>query len=180
MKVEVTKDKATRIINSGQVVLVSCSYKEKPNIITLAWCMPLSHNPPLVGISIAKTHLSSEMIKKTDEFVVNVPSLDLLQSVFFCGTHSGRQVDKFKETGFTAEDAHRLKKAPLIKECSGHLECQLRNVREAGDHFLFIGEVVYASAKKELFQETWLMDKMKLIFHLGGKFFTSSGEKIEL
>jgi len=180
MKVEVAKDKALRIINSGQVVLVSCAYEERANIITLAWCMPLSHKPPLVGISIAKTHLSSELIKKTDEFIINVPGLDLLKNVVYCGTHSGRQVDKFKQTGFTPEKACRLKKTPVIKECLGHLECRLRNVREAGDHFLFIGEVVCACAEKELFHETWLIDRVKLIFHLGGSCFTSSGGKIEI
>lgn len=173
MKIEIPKEKANRIINSGQVILVSSAYKEKANIITLAWNMPLSHKPALLGISVAKTHLSAELIKKSEEFIVNVPSLDLLKSVVYCGTHSGREVDKFKEAGLTAQKASRLVKTPLIKECIGHLECYLRDVKEAGDHFLFIGEVIYACAEETLFTEIWQVDKVKLLYHLGGKSFST-------
>jgi len=180
MKIEVTKDKANRIINSGQVILVSCAYKDKTNIITLAWNMPLSHKPPLLGISVAKTHFSAELIKKSKEFIVNVPSFELLNSVVYCGTHSGRDTDKFKESRLEPEKANRLIKTPLIKECIGHLECYLRDVKEVGDHFLFIGEVIYTCAREDLFKETWQPEKVKLIFHLGGKFFTTSDKKIEI
>lgn len=180
MKIEVSKDRANRIINPGEVVLVSCSYKDKANIITLAWTTPLSHSPALLGISVAMSHLSAELIKKSAEFVVNVPSLDLLNSVVYCGTHSARDTDKFKESGLTQEKADILSKAPRIKECIGHLECYLRDVKETGDHFLFIGEVVGAFAEEDLFKEMWLVDKARLIFHLGGRCFTASDKKIEV
>lgn len=179
MKIEVPKEKANRIINSGQVILVSCAYKDKTNIITLAWNTPLSHKPPLLGISVARTHLSAELIKKSGEFIVNVPSFDLLESVVYCGTHTGREVDKFKEAGLIAQKANRLVNTPLIKECIGHLECYVRDIKETGDHFLFIGEVIYASAEDNLFIDVWDVNKVKLIFHLGGKFFTTSDKKIE-
>ncbi|MFC1624734.1 flavin reductase family protein [Candidatus Omnitrophota bacterium] len=179
MKVEISKDRANRLINSGQVVLASCAYKDKTNIITLAWCMPLSHKPPLLAISVGKARFSSELIRKSEEFIVNVPSLDLLKSVVYCGTHSGRDVDKFKASGLRAQKANRLTKPPLIKECIGHLECYLRDVKEVGDHFLFIGEIIHAYAEEDLFSGTWQVDKVNLIFHLGGKFYTSSREMIK-
>jgi flavin reductase (DIM6/NTAB) family NADH-FMN oxidoreductase RutF len=180
MKIEIPKEKANRIVNSGQVILVSCAYKDKANIITLAWNTPLSHKPALLAISVAKVHLSAELIQKSQEFIVNVPSLDLLDSVVYCGTHSGRDIDKFQKANLTPEKANRLIKTPLIKECVGHLECYLRDVREAGDHLLFIGEVIFACAQEDLFKETWQPDKVKLIFHLGGKSFTSWDKKIEV
>lgn len=180
MKIEIPKDKANRIINAGEIILVSCSYKDKTNIITLAWNTPLSHKLPLLGISIARTHLSAELIRKSEEFIVNVPSFDLLKSVVYCGMHSGREVDKFKETQLTPQKANRLVNTPLIKECIGHLECYLRDVKEVGDHFLFIGEVIYACVEEDFFKETWQVDKVKLIFHLGGRFFTTSAKLVEV
>lgn len=179
MKTEISKDRANRIINAGQVVLVTCAYKDKANIITLAWTTPLSHKPALLGISVAKTHLSAELIRKSEEFIVNVPGMDSLKSVVYCGTHSGRETDKFKESGLSREKANVLIKTPRIKECMAHLECYLRDIKEAGDHLFFIGEVVYACAEEDLFKEIWQVDKTKLIFHLGGKSFTSSDKKIE-
>lgn len=180
MKKEIALNKANRLINSGAVILVSSCYKDKENIITLAWNSPLSHNPPLLGVSIAKTHLSSELIKKSKEFVVNIPSLDLLDKVVFCGTHHGHDIDKFKEAKLTALKASRLVNTPLIKECIGHLECLLRDAKEVGDHILFIGQVVFASAEEELFNDTWLPGKVKLVYHLGGSNFTSSQDLIKV
>lgn len=180
MKIEIPLNKATRLINSGQVVLVSSCYKDKPNIITLAWNMPLNQKPPLLGISVAKTHLSGELIRRSEEFIVNIPAIDLLDKVVFCGTHSGRDRDKFKEAKLTPTKANRLIKTPLIAECIGHLECYLRDIKELGDHILFIGEIIYTSAESDLFKETWQVDRIKLIYHLGGKFFTASDKLIEI
>ena len=179
MKKEVPLAKANRLINSGQVILVTSSYKDKANIITLAWNTPLSHKPPLVGISVAKTHLSSELIIKSEEFIVNVPPVELLKQTIYCGTHSGREIDKFKEADLTAGRAKRLIKTPLIEECIGSLECYLRDVKEVGDHNLFIGEVICAQVEEDFFDEVWKTDKVKLIYHLGGKFFTESGKLLE-
>jgi flavin reductase (DIM6/NTAB) family NADH-FMN oxidoreductase RutF len=37
-------------------------------------------------------------------------------------------------------------KPPLIKECFGHIECRVVNHLTCGDHTLFVGEAVAASA----------------------------------
>jgi flavin reductase (DIM6/NTAB) family NADH-FMN oxidoreductase RutF len=180
MKREIPLQKSNRLINSGQVILVTSCYKDKTNIITLAWSSPLSHKPPLLGISVAKTHLSCELIHKTKEFAINIPSLELLDKVVYCGTHHGYDIDKFKEAKFTAVKANRLIKIPLIKECIGHLECILRDSKDIGDHILFIAEVVFASVEDSFFNEVWNLKKIRLIYHLGGTNFTASGELIKI
>jgi len=178
MKIDIPLEKANRIINSGQVILVSCAYEKRATIVTLAWNMPLAHKPPLMAISLAKKRFSYELIKQSGEFVVNVPGIELFDEVVYCGTHSGRDVDKFKETNLTAERPRALKSAPLIKECIGHLECRLQGEKEAGDHIIVIGSIVRACADKRFFDEKWNVDKVKLIYHLGDKFFTTSAKQI--
>ena len=179
MKREVPPEKATRLLSSGNVIMVTSAYKDKTNIITLAWKTPLSHKPPLVGISIAKSHFSCELIEKSEEFIINVPDLALLDKVVFCGRVSGRDVDKFKETRLTPLKANRLIKIPLISECIGNLEVTLRDIREIGDHKFFVGEIIYAQAEEGLFDQNWNVDKTRLIYHLGGSFFTSSDKMIK-
>lgn len=178
MKVEIPLEKANRIINSGQVILVSSAFEKTANIITLAWNTPLAHKPPLMAISLTKKRFSYDLIKKSGEFIVNVPSIDLFDEMYYCGTHSGRHVDKFKETNLTAEKPDRLAQAPAIKECIGRLECRLNYERKVGDHVLVIGDIVYACAEKGLFDEKWKVDKVKLVYHLGDKFFTTSDREI--
>lgn len=180
MKTEIPKEKSSRLINSGNVVLVTSAYKDKINIITLAWKTPLCRKPALIGISVAKTHFSCELIEKSGEFIINIPDSGLLEKCVFCGRVSGRDKNKFKETGLTPVKAGRLRMVPVITECIAHIECYVRDIREIHDHKLFIGEIIYAEAEDEFFKDTWDTDKIKLIYHLGGGAFTTSAGMINV
>jgi flavin reductase (DIM6/NTAB) family NADH-FMN oxidoreductase RutF len=118
-------------------VLVTC----EENIVTLALVHIFSFNPPLIGIGIAPKRHSHGLINKNKEFVVNMPTKNLLSQTNFCGTKSGRDTDKFKETGLTKE-ASKIVKSVSIKECPVNLECKVVQEIETGDHKWFIGEVV--------------------------------------
>jgi len=181
MKVEVGKQSVTRLLNCGMVVLVSCAYKDKQNVTTCAWQQPLSKTPPAVAVALAKKHFSSELIKKSEEFIINIPDWFLLDKVVRCGSLSGWDVDKFKTTGLTALKPKSLAKPPVIGECVGSLECTLIDVKDIGDHFLFLGEVVYAEADTECFvNDIWDTNKVDLIFHLGAKYFFKSSPYSEI
>ena len=180
MKIEVSKERATRFLSSGNVILVTSAFKDKVNIVTLAWKTPLSHNPPLVGVSIAKSHLSCELIEKSEEFVINIPDYKLLDGVLFCGKVSGRDVDKFQKAKLTSAKAKRLIKTPIILECIGNIECYVRDIKEFGDHKFFVGEIIYAQAEEGLFNQNWNVDKTRLIYHLGGPCFTTSDKIIRV
>jgi flavin reductase (DIM6/NTAB) family NADH-FMN oxidoreductase RutF len=168
------------LINCGEVILVTAAYKDKATITTCAWHLPLSRSPAALGIALAKTHFSSELIKKSGEFIVNIPDWSLLDKVMLCGSLSGRALDKFKEAKLTPQKPHHLVKTYAVKECIAHLECSLLDLKEIGDHFLFLGEIVYAQAESEFFvNDFWDTAKVNLIFHLGSKFFFKSSPYIE-
>ncbi|MCD6263350.1 flavin reductase family protein [Candidatus Bathyarchaeota archaeon] len=132
------------------VVLATCvDQRGRPNIITLRMYMPISFDPPLVCIGVSPKRYSHDLIAESGEFVVNVPSIDLMEAVHFCGTRSGREVDKFAETGLTPIPA-RAVRPPLIKECFAHLECRVVDQHVCGDHTLFVGEIVAASIEEEV------------------------------
>lgn len=172
-KVTVNVRSAYRLLHPMHTVLVSCMGKTgKPNIITLAWAMPTSINPPLVAISISPRRHSHTLIEETKEFVINIPTMDLLDETVFCGTKSGRSHDKFRETGLTPLPGKKVK-APLIKECVGHLECKLYSQCTAGDHTIFVGEIVEAHVDKGVFTDSYDLERAKMIFHLGGDKYAS-------
>jgi len=138
-KVSVNLASAYRLLHPMHAVLVTCVGKtEKPNIITLAWAMPTSLKPPLVAISVSPRRHSHALIEETKEFVVNIPTIDMLDKVVLCGTVSGRSHNKFKEAGLTPLTGRKVK-APSIKECVAHLECKLRSQCTTGDHTIFVG-----------------------------------------
>lgn len=178
MKKEIPISDARRLINSGNLILVTTADDGKQNIATAAWHMPMSVEPPLIGIALAKEHYSSELIMVSEEFTINIPSWSLLQKAIYCGSVSGREEDKFKNTGFTSEPPVKLVESPRIKECIGCIECDLFETFETGDHYVFVGQPVYADAEDELFTDNaWDSVKSELIYHLSGKYFAKSGER---
>jgi flavin reductase (DIM6/NTAB) family NADH-FMN oxidoreductase RutF len=132
------------------------------NIITLAMVHIFSFNPPLVGIGVAPSRYSYELLKRHREFAVNIPTRHLLGVVSFCGEESGRTCDKFKETGLTADPATRVG-APLISQCPVSLECRLVQEIETGDHTWFIGEVLAAHGDPGY-------DRSQAIVYWGGEY----------
>jgi flavin reductase (DIM6/NTAB) family NADH-FMN oxidoreductase RutF len=129
--------------------LITCGdIKVKSNIIAVSFCIPVSKEPPLIACAIGRKTYSCELIESTKEFIVNVPTAELKEKVYYCGYHSGREVDKFKETGLTPQPGRKVK-APIIGECIAHMECKIGDIFETGDKNLFIGKVIEAYADEE-------------------------------
>jgi flavin reductase (DIM6/NTAB) family NADH-FMN oxidoreductase RutF len=178
-KIDVEGSKAYRLLYPRLVTLVGCCDPEsgKPNAIAVAWSVPLSMVPPMVGVSIAPARYSHGLIQRAKEFTINVPPASLARKVSACGTTSGRDTDKFRSFGLTARRGRKVR-APVIEECIAHLECRLVNAVETGDHTLFIGEVLAAYVDEELFREG-RMDarRFKGLYQISGTTYTTLSEE---
>ena len=140
----------TTMLFPTPVVLVTCVDEVgKPNIITLAWAGVVNSEPPMIGISIRPSRYSHKCIKRSKEFVVNLPTEAMVRGVDACGLVSGRDKDKFALMGWKPVPAEKVK-APLIDECPVHLECQVKEVISLGSHDLFLGEIVALHVKEEV------------------------------
>jgi flavin reductase (DIM6/NTAB) family NADH-FMN oxidoreductase RutF len=177
-KVKIGLSSSYRLLHPRLVVLLSCVDKAgKANAITLAWSMPVSINPPMVAVSIAPKRFSHQLIEETKEFVINIPTIDIVQETLFCGRRSGRIYDKFKETRLITLPA-KMVKPPIIKECVAHLECRLEEQITVGDHTLFIGRVLTAYANEGVFDKKFDVKKVKPIYHMGGDDFVTLAPEI--
>jgi flavin reductase (DIM6/NTAB) family NADH-FMN oxidoreductase RutF len=176
MKKPVELNQASRLVNCGMLILVTAAIRDKATITPCAWHMPVSKEPPLVAIALAKKHFSSEAIQESKEFIINIPQWHMLNQIMACGSVSARDAgDKFSLARLTKDSPHSLTVTPAINECIGDLECRLKECRESGDHLLFTGEVVYAQVQSDYFMGGfWDTRRAKLIFHLGGKAFFAS------
>lgn len=170
-KAPVNLSSAYRLLYPRNVVLVSCVDKSgKANIVTLAWSMPVSIDPPMVAISLTHKRYSYKLIRETGEFVVNIPTMEIAKETLFCGRRTGIEHDKFEEAPLMPLPAKKVK-PPIIKECVAHLECRLRQEITTGDHILLIGEVLTAHANKGVFDGRFDVEKLKPILHMGGDNF---------
>ena len=92
-------DKIRRFLEPGPIVLISSAWKGERNIMTLGWQMMLEYN--LVGCFIWDQNQSREMIGKSKECVINVPTYDMIETVIDIGNQHGpvrKGTDKFEQS----------------------------------------------------------------------------------
>lgn len=157
-KVEI---EATTVLFPLPVVLTTCvDGAGKPNIITLAWAGIVCSEPPTLSISIRPHRYSYKLIKEQGEFVVNIPTTEIMKETDICGTVSGQNTDKFSLTKLTPEKA-KVVKPPLIKECPVNLECRVKDSIKLGTHEMFIGEILAVHVDKSVMSSSGEVDYSK-------------------
>ncbi|HXU92869.1 MAG TPA: flavin reductase family protein [Gallionella sp.] len=136
-------EKVRRYLEPGPIVLVSSAYKGKNNVMVMGWHTVMEFSPSLVGCIISSANYSFEMVRRSRECVINLPTTALTDAVVGIGTTTGAEIDKFEHFGLTADEAD-IVKAPLIRECHANFECKLVDDRLVDKYNFFIWEVVSA------------------------------------
>ncbi len=140
-------------------VLVSCQDREgRKNLFTAAWTGTVCTNPPMAYVSVRPERYSYHMLRETEEFVINLTTEAMARDVDFCGVKSGRDVDKWRETGLTPGEASAVK-APIVLESPVNVECQVTEVLELGSHHMFL-----ALVKAILVDEVLMDEKGRFCF----------------
>ena len=146
--------------------LVTCQDRGgRPNIITIAWTGVVCSDPPMVSISLRPSRYSHGIIKDTGEFVVNLPTIEIVREADRCGITSGKGSDKFTDTGLTPVSA-KIVSVPLIDECPVSMECRLIEIVPLGVHDMFLGEIVATHVADEAFDPEGNI-RMEIIDPLG-------------
>lgn len=123
-------------------VLVSCASAEgNTNLLTVAWTGTVCTNPAMCYISVRPERHSYHMIRETMEFTINLTTADMAKAVDWCGVKSGRDYDKWQETGLTPVYGHAVR-CPYIDESPLSIECRVKTVMPLGSHDMFLAEVV--------------------------------------
>ena len=148
------------------------------NIITVAWAGTVCTNPPMVSISVRPERYSYKMLCSTGEFVINLTTEKLVYATDYCGVKSGRDVDKFKMTRLTREEASHVG-APMIKESPVSIECRVKEITEYGSHSMFLADVLAVHVDKEYMDEKGKFDLALAnpIVYSHGEYY-SLGEKL--
>ena len=142
-------------------VLVTCiDGTGKDDIVTLAWVGVANSVPPMIAAGIRPSRHSSALIDETGEFVVNIPSVGLLEKTDYYGSVSGKDVVKFESAHLTRETASQVR-APMIKECQVNLECRVRHKLVLGSHQLYIGEVLETHVDQDILNSEGNIDYNK-------------------
>ena len=153
-------------------VLVSCgATPEEYNMLTVAWTGTVCTTPPMCYISVRPERHSYAVIRRTGEFVINLTTRSMARATDWCGVRSGRDFDKFRETGLTPVPAERVA-APLIAEAPVSIEC--RQVLPLGTHDMFLAEVVNVQADEAYIDPAtgrFCLERAEPIVYSHGEYF---------
>jgi len=155
MQKQVEYNEAIKTKYPEQVVIAIAKDRNgKANPITLGWTMIVSGEPPMMAITVAKTHYSVEAITFSECFTIAFPSSEMADAALFFGSRSGRNVDKLAEFECETAPAAQIDSL-LLLDAVANFECALEQHMHAGDHIIFVGNVVAAhvneQAKKRLY-----------------------------
>jgi len=170
-------DKWYYVLHPRPVYILVAEREGSVNFMAASWVMPFSEEPPRVVVALDKEALTTEYIRSSMCFTVNVLGLEYRDFVYRAGTVSGREVDKLSFLGAsvvrdTATGAPRLQQPRPI----GYLDVRVYRVVGdlAEDVDLVVGDVVSAYADEGLFSRYgWDLRKVKILLHSAGRAFTT-------
>lgn len=125
------------LLEPGPVVLVTTRYKDRMNVMPLSWLMMIDFDPPILAIVLSNRNFSFNLLKKSKECVINIPTVEIIKQVVACGNTTGRKIDKFQKFKLSPMKASKVK-APLIEECYACLECKVIDSKLSEKYNIFI------------------------------------------
>ncbi len=127
-------------------VLVTCGDNpENWNMITVAWTGTICSDPAMCYISVRPERYSYPLIEKNMEFTINLTTADMARATDWAGVRSGRDYNKWKETGLHPIPGEKVK-SPTIEESPISIECRVKSVMHLGSHDMFIADVINVRA----------------------------------
>ncbi len=114
-----------KLMRKDGLFLVAEGKEGKPNTMTIGWgFLGTMWSKPVFVVAVRHSRHTYKLMEESTSFTVCLPAKDMEKALSVCGTKSGRDMDKFKEFGFTALKGKAVD-APYIKECPVHFECKV-------------------------------------------------------
>jgi flavin reductase (DIM6/NTAB) family NADH-FMN oxidoreductase RutF len=95
------------------------------NTMTIGWALiGFVWRKPILMVAVRKTRHTFSIIERASDFTVSVPSGNMQEALMFCGSKSGRDVDKYKACKIQLADALKVI-SPVIRTPGLHFECRI-------------------------------------------------------
>lgn len=113
-----------KAMNPG--ILLTTKWNGQVNTMTIGWgLLGVEWGKPIFMALVRVSRHTREMLDQSGEFTVNIPVGGADKQILgFCGSRSGRNVDKIRELGLTLEEPETIS-VPGIRELPLTLECKV-------------------------------------------------------
>jgi len=131
-----------KIVKGVSVIGMKCG--DDINGMSAAWVCRVSHVPPLVMVSIGLQRYSHDLMLNGGNFSVSILGEGQIELGRHFGRKSGRDVNKFADVPYKTA----VTGAPIIIDSIAYMDCKITDHLQAGDHTIFVGEVLEANILK--------------------------------
>jgi flavin reductase (DIM6/NTAB) family NADH-FMN oxidoreductase RutF len=116
-------EEAITIIKKGAFLTVKSP--SALNTMTIGWAtFGLIWQKPIVMVAVRSSRHTFGIIEAAKDFTVTVPTGNMIKETAFCGTKSGRDVDKFKACNLETAASQKVH-SPIIKTIGYQYECNI-------------------------------------------------------
>jgi len=148
-------DEVNKLMRKNGLFLVTEGETGKPNAMTIGWgFLGTMWARPVFVVAVRHSRYTFKLMEQSDSFTVCLPAKDMKEALEFCGTKSGRDIDKFKELGFKAVKGETVN-APYIQECPVHFECKI----------IYKDDIVYDKLPEEIASNIYKTRDMHRVYY---------------
>lgn len=99
---------------------------DRVNTMTIGWgSISYIWGKPIFMVAVRYSRHTYKIIEASKEFTVSIPlKNNLKKELAYCGSRSGRDVNKFEECNLEMLDGQKLS-TPIIGNCELHFECKV-------------------------------------------------------
>ncbi|MEN6422934.1 MAG: flavin reductase family protein [Smithella sp.] len=116
-------DEAMKKIKKGAFLTVKAG--EALNTMTIGWAtFGFIWQKPIMMVAVRDSRHTFGIMEKAQDFTVTIPASDMSKAIAFCGSKSGRDVDKIKMCNLQTADSQNVT-SPIIKVQGIHYECRI-------------------------------------------------------
>ena len=153
------------------VVLITLCPNGRVNLMPASWNMPISEEPPTIGVSIWRESYTYQCLNHNPEATINVPSHEQVNVVYALGSVSGRDVDKVSRFNIKLIPSEVVK-APTWVDAIAVYEAIVDKEVEVGESSLFVFRVLKVKVKEGL-ADKWGLNLLKtnILLHGAGRVF---------
>jgi flavin reductase (DIM6/NTAB) family NADH-FMN oxidoreductase RutF len=170
--------KFSQILATHPIILLSSRSGRSNSISPLTRYLPLSDDPPLIGISLKPSSSSYHYIRESGDFILAVPNKTHLKVVHFCGVHTGRDTDKVFHSNLPTSRAKSVSPL-LLTSCMANIECKVRDIFRSGNRPFICGEILTITADSYYYDQDWL-PTADLIYYNGGNTYRMRDKIIDM
>ncbi|MCD8316671.1 MAG: flavin reductase family protein [Eggerthellaceae bacterium] len=154
------------LLNPRPVLLIGVQKNDMMDMTTAAWSTPVSHNPPMLCVSLKPSSVALQTLKDEGKCIISILGAQHVALAAYWGSHSGLEsfdshagsCISFKEFQEELKDmqtqdmspAESFYSLPVVADASSILLCSLNQVMAAGDHELVLLDVRLALSKEQI------------------------------